>query len=367
MHESLFNNKITLSTPTGLTPVKVDVIKTEIGIEVRLIDTSNIFSLWIYTLTSSDFYILKRDQDILVDYDRFVQILVNLFHGVATSKYIANFSEGILRFIENFEFRNICKLELKFTKPEETQYRRYIGDLIGRMEGDNVKLIKENSILRERCLSGDHNMREKTRFLEKDNTELRRRLDLVQRDLGEIQEKAVNRENEITKLSTRIYEIENENGHLRYEIEKYEKDNSISLRDQLKGKEEELEEMRKEINTANEIIRKLRQENSDLKQFKSENLSAVQKEADRCEELSQKLEEAIKKGGQIESKYRKAKEELREKMQKMEEMNEANRALTKKLENAQNVYNHFYSKRIDDHPDNFSDTFSLRPESPPGR
>lgn len=367
MHESLFNNKITLSTPSGLTPVKVDMIKTELGVEVRLIDTTNVFSLWTYTLTSSDFYILKRDQDILVDYERFIQILVNLFHGVSTSKYTAYFNEGVLRFIENLEFRNICKLELKFVKPEETQYRRYLGDLMGRMEGDNIKLIKENSILRDRCINGDQNLKEKIRFLEQDNVELRRRLDLIQKDFSIVQEKASSKEEEVAKMSSRMYALDNENAQLRYEIERHQRDNSASFKDQLKSKENELDELNREMNTANEIIKKLRQENADLKQFKSENLSAVQREADRNEEITLKLEDVTKKMNQLETKHKKLKEDVKEKTQRIEELNEMNRILTKRLENAQNVYNHFYSKKVEDHPDNFSDTFSLRPESPPGR
>lgn len=178
MHESLFNNKITLTTPFGLNTVKVDIIKTESSVEIRLIETTNIFSLFICNITSSDYYILKKDQDILVDYDRFVQVLVNLFHGAATNKYSTLFKDNILKFIENSDFRNICRLELKFSKPEDTQFKRYLGDLITRMENDNIKLIKENSILRDRCLNGDRELKDKIRYMESENIELRRRYEL---------------------------------------------------------------------------------------------------------------------------------------------------------------------------------------------
>lgn len=367
MQESLFNSKITLSTPTGLSPVKVDITKTEMGVEIRLIDTSNIFSLWTYTLTSSDFYILKRDQDILVDYDRFIQVLVNLFHGVSTARYSAVFNEGLLKFIENTEFRNIVKLELKFSKPEESQYRRYLGDIISRMESDNVKLIKENSLLRDRCRNGDRELREKVSYMETETVKLRRMLEMSQQECRSVQEHAGGREEEITRLTNKIYSLENENAQLRYEVERYQRDNSVSIKEQLRTKESEMEELSKEISTANEIIRKLRQENGDLKQFKTNNLESVQKEADRNEELSVKMEEAQKKMAQLEGKYKKLKEEVKEKTQKIDELSENNKMLTRRLENAQNVYNHFYSKKIEDHTDNFSDNFSLRPESPPPR
>lgn len=367
MHESLFNNRITLSTPTGLTPTKVDIVKTISGIEIRLIETSDIFSLWTCSLTSADFGILKRNLDIIVDFDRFIQIIVNYFHGVTTSKYIACFNNGTLKFMGNIEFRNICELELKFIKPEESQFKMYLGDLVGRMEGDNIKLIKENSILRDRCMNGDHTLKEKIRYLDHENIELRRRLELIQKDLSDIQNRAISKEDEVAKLSNRIYELDGENTRLRYEIEKYQRENTVSFKDQLRNKEEEMNNINRELNTANEIIKKIRQENLDLKQFKADNIGALQKESDRCEELTLKLEEINKKMSQTESKYKKLKDEIKDKTQKIEELSESNRILTKRLENAQNVYNHFYSKKVEDHTDNFSDNFSLRPESPPAR
>lgn len=367
MHESLFNNKVTLSTPSGLSSVKVDISKSDTGIEARLIDTSNIFSLWVCSISSSDFYILKRDQDILVDYDRFIQVLVNLFHGAATGRYTASFNDGVLRFIENSEFRNICKLELKFTRPEETQYRRYLGDLVGRMEADNIKLIKENAILRERCVTGDQAIKDKARFLEQENSELRRRGEHMQKDLAMLGEKERIKDEEIAKLSSRIYAVEEENGQLRYEVERYERENSVSVREQLKRREAELDEMKKEIDTANEIIKKLRAENSELREFRQKKEDINRKETEKRTELEEKLEEAERKLSHIEAKYKKMKEEAREKGNKAEELTEMNKVLMKRLENAQNVYNHFYSKKIDDQGENYSDTFSLRPESPPGR
>lgn len=367
MHESIYNNKITLSTPSGLSNVKVDITRTDSSVEIRLIDTSNIFSLWVYSLSSSDFYLLKREQDILVDYERFIQILANLFHGTATSKYTATFTDGNLRFIENSEFRNICKLELKFSKPEETQYRRYLGDIVSRMESDNIKLIKENAILRERCVSGDLALKEKMKFVESENQELKRKLESIRRDLATYEERNTLKEEEIAKISNRLYSLDNENSQLRYELEKYQRENSSTLKEQLRSREEELEVLTKEMATANDIIKKMRAENSELKTFKNDNTSIIQREKERNEDLSSKIEEAVKKLQSTESKYKKAKEEIKDKNHKIEELSESNKSLTRRLENAQNVYNHFYSKKVDDHPDNLSDTFSLRPESPPPR
>ena len=69
----------------------------------------------------------------------------------------------------------------------------------------------------------------------------------------------------------------------------------------------------------------------------------------------------------LEDKYKNVKDELKIKSIKLDELENSNKSLSKRLENAQNVYNHFYMKKVEDNPDNFSDNFSIRPESPPPR
>lgn len=367
MAESMFNGKVTLTAGASLITVKVDIIKHETYVEIRLIDTSNIFTLFVCSITQSDFYIMKRDQDILVDYERFVHILVNLFHSLSTSRLSATFNDGVLRFIENSEFRNICKLEIRFLKPEEGQYKRYLADLLARMENDNIKLIKENSILRDKCLNGDRELREKVRYLESEGLECKRRMDLQSKDFGLLEAKYSSREEEMARMSSRIFSLENENSQLKYELEKYQKDNSQSYRELLKAKEDELEASLKEVNVANEIIRKIRQENSDLKEHKLEKLNKVQKEVDKNEELSEKLAAMSKKYKSLEEKYKVLKDDNKNKTARVQELEASNKGLAKNLENAQNVYNHFRSKKVEDQEDNYSDTFSLRPESPPPR
>lgn len=367
MHESIFNAKVTLTTSSSLITVKVDIIRYETYIEIRLIDTSNIFTLFVCTISQSDYYVLKRDQDILVDYDRFVQILVNLFHSLSINKLNAIFNEGTLRFIENTEFRNICKLELKFSKPEEGQYKKYLGDLLARMESDNIKLIKENAILRDKCINGDRELKEKIRFFESDNIECKRRMEILSKEHAILESKCNSKDEEISKISNKLFQVENENVQLKYELEKFQKDNSQSYKDQLKAKESELEEATKELKVANEIIRKIRLENEELRNYKVEHLTEMQKEADKFSELTEKLNSLNKKYKTQEEKYKALKEEVKAKTSKIDELESTNKNLAKRLENAQNVYNHFYSKKVEDHSDNFSDTFSLRPESPPPR
>lgn len=367
MYESIFNGKVCLATAAAQITVKVDILKYETFVEIRLIDTSNIFTLFVCTVSQSDFYILKREQDLLVDYERFVHILVSLFHSLSTSRLTAVFNDGVLRFIENSEFRNICKLELKFTKPEETQYKRYLGDLLARMENDNIKLIKENAVLRDRCLKGDHELREKIRYLESEAAECRRRMELQAQDCAQMEARHGAREEEIARVSSRVFALENENTQLKYDLEKYQKDNSQSYKELLRAKEDELEASLKEVRIANEIIKKIRQENAELREEKTGGLGRLQKEVDRNTEATDKLAALTKKHKTLEEKYRSLKEESRGWKTRLEELEAANKNLGKRLENAQNVYNHFYSKKVDDANDNYSDTFSLRPESPPPR
>ncbi len=371
MNETIFNGKVTLSSNSSLLTMKVDIIKYDAQMEIRLIDTSNIFTLFVCTITRSDFYILKRDQDILVDYERFTQIIVSLFYSLSIDKLSGNFVNNTLRFIETVEFRNICKLELKFTKPEETQYKRYLSDLLQRMENDNLKLLKENAMLREKCIKGDREIKEKIAYIEAESREYKRRMELQGRDLGVAEEQIEKKEEEIAKLSNRLFEMENENTQMKYEIDNYRKDNRESYRDMLKKKEGELEESLKEIRTANEIIKKIKAEKEALDEYKKNHIRKKEKDALRYEELEKKYNGLARKYKELEEKYRQIREDNKEKSARLSELEATNKGLLRNLESTQNVYNHFFCKKVDtkidsksDKIDNYSDGFSIQPESP---
>ncbi|KAI5149857.1 spindle assembly abnormal protein 6 [Enteropsectra breve] len=367
MNESLFNGKVSISTPTSIINAKIDIIKLDTSVEIRLIDTSNIFTLFTCHISQSDFYILKRDQDILVDFDRFIHVLVNLFHNLSTNRLSAYFSDGKLRFMENNEFRNICKLELKFTKPEETQYKRYLADLLSRMENDNVKLIKENGILRDKCVNGDRDLKERLRYCESEIQEYKRRIEMVSKENEMLESRVRGKEEEASRISSKIYGIEEENTGLKLELEKYQKENKMSYKEQAEAKEDELQEMVKELKTAREIIIQLKKENDAYKEEKRGHQLNAKQEIEKYSDISDKYESVLRKQKTAEEKYKTAKMELKEKTKELEELALINKSLSKRLENAQNVYNHFYSKKVDDTGDAYSDTFSLRPESPPPR
>lgn len=364
MKELIFNGRVTMSSSSSLVTMKVDILKYESQLEIRLIDTTNIFTLFVCTITQSDFYVLKRDQDILVDYDRFVQIIVSLFYSLSVNKLAATFNNCILRFIETGEFRNICKLELKFTKPEELQFKKYLSDLLLRMENDNVKLVKENSMFRDKCINGDREWKEKIEYLETETRECKRRMELQGRDLAIAEGNLEKKDEEISKLSERLFSMENENTQMKYEIEAFRKENSESYKELLKKKEIEWEECLKEIRTANEIIKKMRKEKDGLEEQNKIYLKRKEKECSKFEELQTKYNSITKKYKEIEDKYRQLKDENRMKNSKLEELESTNRGLLRNLENTQNVYNHFFSKKVEDQMDNYSDGFSIHPESP---
>ena len=362
MHESIFSGKVSLTTPSALITAKVDVVKDETRVDVRLIETSNIFSLFVCSISQSDYYVLKRDQDLLVDYDRFISILVGLFHNLSTGRLSALFSDGKLRFIENGEFRNICKLELKFTKPEEAQYKRYLGDLISRMEGDNIKLIKENKILRDKSINGDRELRDKIRYLESEIQELRRKYETATQNNSALESRDTHRMEEINRLTNRVFSLENENAELNNELEKLRRENIKGIKEQLVQKEMELEEIKKEINTANEIIRKIRNELAELKEYKNKNIAAIKQEEERNEGISNQLAALNKKYKGLEEKYKGVKEDNKIKNTKIKELEMECKTLRRNLDNTRYVNNFLYEQKIGDQLDNYSDSLNIRPE-----
>lgn len=364
MAETIFNGKASLTAGASLITVKVDIIKYENQLDIRLIDTSNIFTLYVCTISQSDYYVLKRDQDILVDYDRFVLIVASLFHSLSTDRLSATFAEGVLRFIENGEFRNICKLELRFRKPEETQYRRYLGDLLSRMESDNIKLIKENAVLRDKCINGDREAREKMRYLESETADYKRRMEMQGGDMGLLESRLARKEEETAQLSSRIFALETDNSQMKYDLEKFQKDNSQSYKELLRGREEELETALKDIKTANEIIKRLRGENEELRNSKGSLAEKAGREASAVRELTEKLSAATKKLKAVEEKYKELKETSKGCATKMKEFKASNKSLQKNLDNFQNMYSHILGRKIDDPADSFPDVYSAHPESP---
>lgn len=363
MHESLYSDKITVYSSKGASVMKVDIIKHETYIEIRLIEIENIFTLFICTISESDFYLYKKEQDILVKYDRFVPILVNLFYKVKNNvdltANIINKSDKELRlqFIEQNEFRNIVKLELPFQKPEEFQYRKYLGDLLGRMEKDNIALIKENKILREKAIKGDQEKNSKIKYLESENTEIRKRLELMNEELNSIEMKYNVEKEEFYSDKNKISELEKINTQLNYELENLKKAN---YREKYEEKEKEAKDHRMRIL---ELEHKSESLNRELEEMKKEKRK-LEYDLEREFGANLNAEEIKSKLSHLEGRIKTYKQENREKKEKIEQLQSENKSLVKKLENAQNVYNHFLKSKVEDNDIDNLGNYSFEPENP---
>jgi spindle assembly abnormal protein 6 len=375
MRETIFTGKIPITCPNEDIPwqMKCDMVHTDDKIEIRLIDTRDIFTFYLCTISSGDFYVMKREQDIIVDYDRFVAVLVKLFHGLTTGKLTAMFSQETNRFlfVEKDEFRNIVRLELKFFKPDESHYKMYLGDIIGRMESDNIKLIKENGMLRDKVRGGEKDLRDKIRYLEEELGSSQRK----SKALYEENERLASREGsvatELNNLTVRTHELEKENARLSYECDKLklQEVKNAGLSEKSEALERENKMLRDELTTANEIIRKYTEEAEKAKASAADNEEAVRELRSEGKRHKSEQEESRSRIKTLEERNKKLKEEAKSKDARIKELETENLGLVKKLENAQNVYSHFYNKSVKSPPiGNYSDNesaFSIHPESPP--
>lgn len=374
MRESIFSGRIPLTSPNEEIPwqMKCDIVRYEDKVEIRLIDIRDLFCFYLCSITSGDFYILKREQDIRVDFETFVRKTVEMFHMLSRNRLAAVFSRDNTKFlfIEKNEFKNIVRLELKFIKPEETHYKRYLSDIIYRMESDNIKLIKENSFLKEQCKNGDRDLTDKVKYMEMDMRENEKKISSLYRELGILEEKYLGTSVENDKLIKKNVEYEKELNRLGYELEKgklkeTKHETSAKTLSELnadcKKLTERMRELEEEKNVAVEEIEKLRESNEsrlkDNKEMKSIG-SKIKKELEELREKVKSLDEKLKTTRQT----------LRSSEARVKELEEENKSLKKKLENAQSVYHHFYNKNVEDNKqesDNSTLFSSIQPDSPP--
>ncbi|KAF9763671.1 Spindle assembly abnormal protein 6 like protein [Nosema granulosis] len=372
MKEILFTGKIPITCSNEDIPwqMKCDITKTDELVDIRLIDTRDIFTFYVCSLTPSDFYVLKREQDLIVDYDKFIPILVKLFHGVSTNRLCALFSKETWKFmfVEKSEFRNIVRLELSFLKPDESHYKRYLSDIISRMESDNIRLIKENGMLKEQCLNGDKQMKDRMGYLEEELSSHKTKIERLYKESDRLTNENYNKGMEIKDLKNKVLSLEKENTNLSYDVEKAKLEivKNKNFEEKNKEIEKEVQELRKEIDTANEIIRKMREENLNLKTSLEKHEDSGKGVKNENKKLKSELDDLKKKYRGLEEKSRKNKEDLKQKEAQIKQLENENQGLSRRLENAQSVYNHFYSKNID--RNTFSEDssgYSIHPESPP--
>ncbi|KAG0440697.1 Spindle assembly abnormal protein 6 like protein [Dictyocoela muelleri] len=373
MREIIFNNRIPVSYQNESSPstLKAEILRSGDKIEIRLINTKSLFSFYVSTISSGDFYMLKREQDIRVDFENFIKKLVEMFHYVSKGELIGVFQDEKFTFVERNEFRNIVRFELKFVKPEEIEYKRYLADVVSRLESDNVKLVRDNVQMKERIRSGDRENQSKIKILENDYCEAQRKIEKLFREIDRLEQISADKDDEIGKIRSEFKRIEKETLELRRELDKRRindvKNEGLSLR--LEEMERLNENLEKEIHVANGIIKKLKSENRNLKDKIESNeieISDIKKYKLRSKK---EIEELKRNNKAIEEKNIKLKENINFLENNLKSSESEKRALMKKLENAQNVYSHFYTKNNEEesapHSEINSGISSIHPESPP--
>lgn len=375
MRESIFTGKVPITCPDEDIPwqMKCDVVRTDDRVEIRLIDMRDIFTFYLSVISHSDFYLMKKEQDIIVDYDRFISVLVKMFHGLQNGRLTGIFSKDTNKFlfVEDDEFRNIVRLELQFSKPNESHYKMYLGDIIGRMESENVRLVKENGMLREKCKSGERELKDRIRYLEEEIGTSLRKIDKLHKENETLTIKNNNRGSEIDGMNAKIHELEKENTRLHYELDKLKLQDvkNSGVVERAKELENENETLRAEVSTANEIIRKYNEEMAQMKGSLNSNEETVRELRSENKRYKSEIEETRKRLRVAEDKAKKTKENGKANETRVKELEAENKELLRKLENAQNVYNHFYSKNMENpvsvHYSENESALSITPESPP--
>ncbi|TBT98599.1 putative SAS-like centriolar protein [Hamiltosporidium magnivora] len=375
MREPIFTGKVAISCLNEDIPsmMKCDVVRVDDKIEIRLIDTKDIFTFYLCSISAGEFYILKREQDIRVDFEKFVRKLIEMFHMLSKGQLIGVLSRNNNKFmfLEKNEFRNIVRLELKFCKPDENHYKNYLSDLITRLETDNIKLIKDNLFLKETVKSGDREMKERLKYLEEDYSNLQKKIERLYKENGSLNAECNEKNREIEKINSKLIQSEKDKASLEYEIEK--KRIQEVKNENLIYKLEELDKnnktMESEINTANDIIKKLNLELKEVKKNLNDKEGGyvnLKEDINKYKKVSEDLNKKIKI---LEEKLKNSKEEIKNKENKIKNLELERNNLIKKLENAQSVYNHFYKKNVETDSPNDSDyesvMSSIRPESPP--
>ncbi|EJW05015.1 hypothetical protein EDEG_00885 [Edhazardia aedis USNM 41457] len=376
MTKPLFTGRIPISSES-FTHFKADLIKNT-KIDIRLIDTTNIFNIYVCSITPGDFSVTKREQGIKVDFDKFTKILCQFFLDLQNNEMIATFEKLTLKnqneeifkftFLENNMFRNIVRLELLFYKPDDTEFRKYLSDLITRFEEDNVKLIRENLSLRDAFKQKSD---EFTKVCEESETmlnDLKSKNEKLFQNNCLLEDENESLKNGHKKLEKRISDMNKIIENCKDDQEKASKlevKNSTILRDL-----EELKRNLKKLEDENEILNKENRDFRDeLKKVKRKFGDKEIRDLEQKEEIKMYIKEidARKKEKKaIEEKFQTLQEAFYEKDLKLKEYERMNNALMKKLENAQSVYEHFYKKNVgNDLSDDVSNFTNLRPESPP--
>lgn len=372
MTDTLFNAKIVTHSNSDLpSTYKCHITFKNNILDIRLISTSNIFTFHICTISIGDFSITKREQGIKVDFNQFIKTTINYFHNLnnTMTAYLEKINENIkFSFVENNAFRNITRLELMFYKPDENEFRRYLSESIARYEYDNVRVIKENSVLREGMKAKEESFRVRIASLEGEYNEIKNEYDglynkfcTLETRNGELKETNERLESKVLGLEKKIGEIEIENERLRIECMKKEKNDEYV--EELRDKIESLESTVKNLERLN---KKLKDENKEINSKNKEIYEIENEYKDEIKRLKREKDEKSKKMKGLEKMIEEYKYKLNDQLENYRRLENEMNEMKNKLENAQSVYNHFYRKNTDkDISEDSGYEMSIKPESPP--
>lgn len=375
MKESLFNNRIPVQCASNSISsiLTCDISFFSDELIIRLIDTNDIFKFYQCRISGASYITIKNEQELRVSFEIFIKKVVELFYQIKKNTIKALFSKESLRFIfiEQNEFKNIIRLELKFNVPDDNDYKRYLAEMISNLEMNNTKLYKENIQIKETIKNIEKETKErvfelseKNQYLSEKNYKYEKLIETLQN-----QNKSIIEERE--KESKRLIEIEKENSNLKYEIEKI-KINGIKMEQEIK-RNKEIEndkiELEKENKISNEIIKKMKEENKKINKLieeKDEEINEIKEEKDKNNKFYENYKKQLK---EREEKIRKLKESLKAKEDRIRTLEVEKKQINKKMEDAKFVYNHFYGKKeaeqVSDFTDRQDSTFNFEPESPP--
>ena len=131
-------------------------------LEINLTDESDAFFLYSLRVSEEDFHVLKREQNLLVDFHQFPLKLIELLEQCISCKYESNprFIAALdccsrsgsphlalLNIIETNSFRNITHLSLQVTAGDDASIKKYLAGLVKlyKEEGRGLKAALEET------------------------------------------------------------------------------------------------------------------------------------------------------------------------------------------------------------------------------
>ena len=264
-------------------------------LEARLINQSDPFFLYFYSLHQTEYQALKASQNLVVSFAEFPQKLIELiecyrcesssasFPFSSASRYSVKLEAKqeayTLSIVEVNSFRSVEIVKLLFQKAGEVELKAHLHALISQLTGERDSLqeqLEKASCSLSSCLDNE-------RALEKKIHQKRSELEALQAELDHCRIK-------LSQASSHAEALAKENASLQEQMENLRRETEKLRQTSLAASQAEASKS-KDIAKANEIIAKFQQEHSKLKN----SLKTLESAEERREEkeicLSQRVEE----------------------------------------------------------------------------